>query len=462
MKVVNLKSIVSTFLLVVFIYSTNAQSKKGWEIFRINCQSNSDCLKSLGKDTYFWSADSGVTISEFKLFRTYNGGKDWAMLKDFSNYFSAKTWPGIGYSNLCNFIDKNTFYVSAVCKTNSQNKELNGYWYCRTYDGGITWTETLSDTTYNFNFISKMEFADKNKGIIGKFDIGNGIYTGTNFYYTEDAGQTLIPLIGGNSHDSYGSVFYTNDGKIFLSSSSRTLGVTSYEVKEFKNWDSLKSGIYSSLSRAGLLKRIKEHQYCDGSSISYDDCKTWKYLQFGQSYEYQYMMQSREKKLLNNCFVYVEPSPSGTKYIKYFAPSIEKIIIDSSEFPYGNLEFFPVTESVGFINTDSPFVLLKTFNKGNLDELIQKVSQGIMKNEEVKKGLKIYPNPTSQSANIELTEKSNFDYIVVNTLGQTVLNGNSFSEKLTLDLSRFEPGVYFITISIANPYQSQTQKMILK
>lgn len=462
MKTVKNKILILIFFIFSSLQICIGQGKDCWEVFRINCQSNSDCLKSLGNDTYFWSPDSGVTLNEFKLFRTYNGGKDWAMLKDFSNYFSAKTWPGLGYSNLCNFIDKNTFYVSAVYKTNSQNKELNGYWYCRTYDGGITWTETLSDTNNNFNFISKMKFRDKNNGIIGKFEIGNGIYTGTNFYYTEDAGQTLIPLVGGYCHGSYGSVFYTTDEKILLSLSSRTLGITSYEVRKFENWDSLKAGIYTSINCAGNLRRINELQFTDGSAISYDGCKTWKYLQFGQSYEYQYMMQSQENKLLNNCFVYIEPSTTGVSLVKYFAPTVKKIIYDSSDFQFKNFDFFQVNDSIGFINTDSPYVLLKTYNSGNLNSLIQKATQGINGNNFINKGIKIYPNPASKITNIELNEKSSFKYFVVNYIGETIINGEGEGEKLTIDLTNIEPGIYSISVFISNLNQVFTQKLIIE
>lgn len=94
--------------------------------------------------------------------------------------------------------------------------------------------------------------------------------------------------------------------------------------------------------------------------------------------------------------------------------------------------------------------------------MIQRLSQNPVKSVEVKNEFKIYPNPTSQYVIIEGINKSTFEYNVVNTLGQTVLKGKSSSDKLIIDLSHFVPGVYFVTYSTATPYNTQTQKVILK
>ena len=62
-------------------------------------------------------------------------------------------------------------------------------------------------------------------------------------------------------------------------------------------------------------------------------------------------------------------------------------------------------------------------------------------------GLDIYPNPASAIINIENTNTSKYTYVISNAIGQVVSSGTIQSEITSIDISRFEDGVYILTIS---------------
>ncbi|MFT4535653.1 MAG: hypothetical protein ACJA1A_001223 [Saprospiraceae bacterium] len=61
--------------------------------------------------------------------------------------------------------------------------------------------------------------------------------------------------------------------------------------------------------------------------------------------------------------------------------------------------------------------------------------------------LDIYPNPATEIINIEKTNTAKYTYEISNTIGQIVLSGSIESEVSAIDISRFEGGIYTLTIS---------------
>ena len=72
---------------------------------------------------------------------------------------------------------------------------------------------------------------------------------------------------------------------------------------------------------------------------------------------------------------------------------------------------------------------------------------GVGINEKIASNFKIYPNPTNGILNIEWNEKSDVQISMVNTLGKTIISLTKEKEQqLSLDLSSYEKGVYFLTM----------------
>jgi hypothetical protein len=62
-------------------------------------------------------------------------------------------------------------------------------------------------------------------------------------------------------------------------------------------------------------------------------------------------------------------------------------------------------------------------------------------------GLNVYPNPTAGLVNVEM--EGNFEYLVLNLMGQTIYRGTANGSKI-VSLSSFESGVYLLQISVGN------------
>ena len=62
--------------------------------------------------------------------------------------------------------------------------------------------------------------------------------------------------------------------------------------------------------------------------------------------------------------------------------------------------------------------------------------------------MSIYPNPTSGQITIDLPQATEFEYSIINLMGQKVSQEYSSGEYLQLDLSDFAKGVYYIRIKI--------------
>ena len=74
--------------------------------------------------------------------------------------------------------------------------------------------------------------------------------------------------------------------------------------------------------------------------------------------------------------------------------------------------------------------------------------------------LSVYPNPTQGVVTIGIGEGSAFEYQVLDLAGRTIMNGKCLSPAMTLDLSGFGNGVYFISVKC--DAKCLTQKVIVQ
>ena len=74
--------------------------------------------------------------------------------------------------------------------------------------------------------------------------------------------------------------------------------------------------------------------------------------------------------------------------------------------------------------------------------------------------LSVYPNPSQGMVTVAIEGDSGFEYQVFDIMGKAVLNGESYDHLMTLDLSGFGKGVYFISVITEN--KCLTQKLIVR
>ncbi len=128
---------------------------------------------------------------------------------------------------------------------------------------------------------------------------------------------------------------------------------------------------------------------------------------------------------------------------RYCLPQLAMIIF----FMIGNTAFQANAQSVSCIGTASLDVVIEdcTF----IDEV------------KFDDAYRLYPNPASQNITIETTNANQQDAVVklVNMLGQT-LSQNTLSQRLTLDISSYPAGVYFVTVE--SQHKIATKRILIQ
>jgi len=119
----------------------------------------------------------------------------------------------------------------------------------------------------------------------------------------------------------------------------------------------------------------------------------------------------------------------------------------------------PTIDNVGTISVKVTVTDLS--NQSASDEFNITVNQEVNINNLINSEIKIYPNPTSENLNIDLTNYKNVNLEIVNTLGQIIFTEKNISNELkNINLSNFAKGIYFINIQTDN--KVYTKKFILK
>jgi hypothetical protein len=70
-----------------------------------------------------------------------------------------------------------------------------------------------------------------------------------------------------------------------------------------------------------------------------------------------------------------------------------------------------------------------------------------------KGNLKVYPNPAQHQFTIDLQQlqslSNGFEITIENTLGQRIYENTTKQNKLQVDISQYQPGVYFVKVKTA-------------
>jgi hypothetical protein len=75
--------------------------------------------------------------------------------------------------------------------------------------------------------------------------------------------------------------------------------------------------------------------------------------------------------------------------------------------------------------------------------------------------LKTYPNPTTDIVNLEMSKEGNYTVYVFAMDGKMILNDNLNSNKMTIDLSRYERGNYIVKVIDTETHESFESKIVL-
>ena len=109
-------------------------------------------------------------------------------------------------------------------------------------------------------------------------------------------------------------------------------------------------------------------------------------------------------------------------------------------------------------------MLFRSYSILMLPKMCGTLVSGISENLGLSKNITILPNPTTGLVNIAviLQDKENLNVSITNTLGQVLIN-NKYdgisNDLLNFDLSHFNNGVYFVTVS--NGKDKMVQRLVL-
>jgi hypothetical protein len=196
--------------------------------------------------------------------------------------------------------------------------------------------------------------------------------------------------------------------------------------------------------------------------------QSWMYNS-GNTYSYYAQNISGAQQLSNGNVLmtngpagtFTEVNTTGTTVWKYINPVKPTSIMTQGTTPSQNLVFkasFYPTNYSGFVG--------KTITTGTIIENSNTVSSTCslvldIDNNEIN-STKLYPNPASETLNIEISAKFSFEKTqlkLVNNLGQIVFQTITNDSNFTLPVSNFSEGIYYLMIS--SDEVSEQHKVIL-
>jgi photosystem II stability/assembly factor-like uncharacterized protein len=418
--------LINIFLLILIVLSAPVKAQD-WTIMDISVTHTNAPLNGI----YFTNDSTGYVVGAYDfspgvILKTTNAGATWTLTNVpyglLSVYFPSKdTGYATGYhSTIMKTVDagntwvtQNTSFVSsaywanAVCFINNDTgfvsmKNGPGYAFLKTYNGGTTWFNDISDTIYieDFSLVKpRTLFAINNK--LAK---------------TTDNGATWTKKALPPNGYSY-SVFFVND----------TLGYATFSGMEGPPCFNYAS--FLRTTDAGTTWTSIDYP-CEGAGMLFFPTAKIGYSLGGgnPSPGIHIISKTTDGGITWNYTNY----PLSTTY-------------DTTND--GGRNIFCTDSNTCYIITNVG-VIIKTTNGGG--------AVGINESHIENETLKIYPNPATNQITIEfdLAETKNIFIEIKNVLGQTVQTiSNSFSQgtnKIEIDVSNFSEGIYFVQLQSGN------------
>lgn len=360
---------------------------------------------------------------------------------DLGNSLATLTAPGpFGYGNFDFQVVQNNYYILSV-----QGYPYEHNYVLKSTDFGNTWN-ALYDTTGLFLTLTML-------------DTTFGIMTGTFGAYAMTQSGDENWLMHESLYSGISASAMYGDSTILMLSMG---GYAYLSENRGQNWDWCNAGsniprkiqfldedtVYA-IYQHGANKTYFHYSYNGGCNWSWatvghnNTDGTTSY--YGLMYD-MYFDSPQHGYLVGDLYgtaIISETNDYGQTWTPWVAPFNNKF-----------LSILNVNDSLSFIG-GSNGLLLKWDKTVPLDN--------VLSNEDVHPDINIslYPNPASESVTIQFPENiGRSEIIFTNMLGQTVLRKNVTSKSVTIDLTGFSNGSYFVHVQNGN--QRITKKLIVQ
>jgi photosystem II stability/assembly factor-like uncharacterized protein len=371
-----------------------------------------------------------------------------------------KTWKA-GIMNFdTNYVTSSIIAVSGAEAWTSVYKNAGGGALFYTRDSGVTWLQSGKGLIFDDNsFPDFVHFKDSLNGVAfgdpnnGYFEIYKTTNRGTNWTRINTA-QIPLPLT-----NEYGTIFFTAfKNSLWLCT---TNGRVIYSNDFGSTWSASTvytgNGFFNRIAFRDALNGICIVTNASGSAGVYatsDGGATWVLRPNATN------LKPGSLCAIPGTNVYLSCTQGGPKVR---GTSISK---DDGQ-TWIELENLNSRNTVAFINSTTGWC--GGFSgPGQLGGIFKYNGSPLTTNikEESTANISVYPNPVSHFLNVDLKDFSTgkLSVTVTNELGQTIFNFNkeheNFSSDFKIDFSKFQEGVYFLTIS--DEKSSLSRKVIKK
>jgi photosystem II stability/assembly factor-like uncharacterized protein len=362
---------------------------------------------------------------------------------DFGNSLTTLTPPGpFGYRNFDFQVVQNNYYILSVQSNPYEHNyalkstDFGNTWYTLYDTAGLFFTLTMLDTTFGimtgtFGDYAMTQGGDDNwlmqdalySGISASAIYGDStilmLSMGGYAYLSENRGQSWGWCLSGSGYSAPRKIQFLNQDTIYAIYQDGA-------NKTFFHF-SFNGGCNWSWTTVG-------HDNIDGTTSYYGSM----YDMYFDSPQHGYLVGD-----LYGTAIIAETNDYGQTWTQWVLPFNNKL-----------LSILNVNDSIAFIG-GSNGLLLKWDKTVPLDN--------VLSNEDLQPDVKIslYPNPANESVTIEVPENMDrSELIFTNMIGQTVLRKNVTSTSVTMDLTGFSNGIYFVHVQNGN--QRITKKLIVQ
>jgi photosystem II stability/assembly factor-like uncharacterized protein len=356
----------------------------------------------------FVDANNGFVCGHFNtVLKTTNGGTNWSTINTAT----------IGTS----LTFKDVFFINASTGWLLSDIGI----ILKTTDAGLTWTPGNSSSLTPNSTWSKMHFSDANNGYISGVaspsvqlaKTTDGGLTWTNVPFT-----TSVSSISGLQALGTNSVMIAADNKIYYSNSAGTTWTTSSAITP----------------TSSLLGEVKAFNFASAFVTNRTTGNSLVY----KSNVYP-VWSSSSNGLTNGGYQNIDAFDANNIMIANFSTGfIHKTTDGGANWTQETMPPAIFINDLKYINSNKAWIV------GGGGLILAYGSTANNKENLANKELNFYPNPAKNAIYVKLNQNENSaTAVVTDVLGKICLSKVIINEDDKIDLSAFNPGVYFLTIN---------------